>query len=136
MACFAAFFRKKKRGDLRISRSQDQSPIQSPTVGAYWEFSYFYYNEESRKFEKAEACQLKPPGKRKELLLFVTCIEKKPSAVKLNMLQKDAAVSKVETAAICHRCNTGENTPHLEFHLHNLARLGGPERMHKSSKLD
>lgn len=82
MACFAAFFRKKKRGNLRISRSQDQSPIQSPTVGTYWEFSYFYYNEETGKFEKAEACQSKSPGKRKELLLFVTCREKKPSPVK------------------------------------------------------
>ena len=50
-------------------------------VGAYWEFSYVYYDKETGNVEKAETCQLKPPGSQMELLLFVTCEGKTANAI-------------------------------------------------------
>lgn len=104
MACFGTVFRKKKRGKQRNYTGEDQSPAQFSKIGAYWEFSYVYYDKETGNIERAEVCQPKPARRQMDLLLFVTCRGEKTSAVHRTMTEKNAAVDIGRKAAVSPKC--------------------------------
>lgn len=126
MACFGTLLRKKKRGRLSIFTSQDQTQSQSSKVGAYWEFSYVYYDKETGNSERAETCQPKPQGNQMELLLFVKRRGETASAIDRKTLEKNHAV-KTERE---EKGNTKESI----LHDNNMTGNSTDDQKHKSRK--